>query len=1147
MPPLRRLTLLTVWALILGLPGALSGVQAASHYVTDPTFPAVGLTAPLVSPPGLLPLQDGGALVGYNAGVGSTAGFSFGDGQSSTLLLRLDPTGAVVNRQFAGSSAATLVSASSTLQPAWIQLGNSHVLAASTPNSILSPTISLVQVALDGTIDPALTLSVTAPDGARASIAGIWGLADGSAIVAGQFSAIGGHATRNLAHVSAAGSVDPAYTCQLPLSGRFDVGSDGAVVGVNPAPSNSLTGLPSLTRLDASATVTDTWTLPTWGEGAFVAMETSGNVLLAINPASLVVSIGSVSTGLSPVNGPVLYRFTRGTSDPATLFTGSDTSAPFTELHALPDGTILLVGGPLIHLNASGAVDASFSLSGLNGETVQRVSRGPNSWFIDSASASPVIQHVRKFSGDFSMQLPFDPDLRTGASGNTGAAAALPDHSILWQGNFETPSRSVQPFVRSGPDGTLDYIHVPLTPEAASSRIVAIGSDGSIYLAAASPPGIVVGTVVAIGTVETVTPAAASTALGPAELERYQSDGSWDATFGRPTLAGNNSALSSVAIDSQGRLLLCGAAVASVGSTASPVAQRLLPSGAPDESFTAIGPSSTSDAAGFGCARDTFGLGFVSGAPLPDATGYLLVDGLGNVTRIDLSGAALGGNYPVSGAANLSTAGGSLFLGGSFSSVQGSVSPNLQRLLADGLPDPSWHSGLSSEDSVKQAQALAGGLVLATGFISAVLTADGAADLNDPLAAGVLPVATSDGALTTLGLDGVIQRFVAQALPEVMLQTNAPGGLIPPAPIPSSGILALHADDPLILTVSASAQTSGAVVWIHNGTVMTAVTGNQLTVASLSSTDEGWYTAGVPTADGLVYTTVWVQVAPYSARIANASARVYFADTQQSLSTGSVIQGTSAEPALLRCLGPSLAAFGITDPAEGFGVRYYANGTTLDRFSSTPGGFAFPGASFPLYLGPESLGNALLLAGAFPSLGVQSEVQVMLALNSGVDYTTSTTAVQPGTALFELYLPEPAGTSGRKLTNFSCLSTVGSGERILVLGFVIEGTQPLSVLVRGIGPGLQAFGVPSPLSGPLLQVYSGPSALLGSNDHWQNQANADQIAAAAAAAQAFPLAPGSADAALLLALPPGAYSAVLSPEESAGQGMIELYEVSPPN
>jgi hypothetical protein len=94
---------------------------------------------------------------------------------------------------------------------------------------------------------------------------------------------------------------------------------------------------------------------------------------------------------------------------------------------------------------------------------------------------------------------------------------------------------------------------------------------------------------------------------------------------------------------------------------------------------------------------------------------------------------------------------------------------------------------------------------------------------------------------------------------------------------------------------------------------------------------------------------------------------------------------------------------------------------------------------------------------------------------------------------------------------------------------------------------LQAFGVASPLSAPLLQLYSSQGALLGSDDHWQNQANAAEIAAAAASTQAFPLVPDSADAALLLTLPPGAYSAVLSTQGSPGQGMIELYEVGRPN
>ena len=567
-------------------------------------------------------------------------------------------------------------------------------------------------------------------------------------------------------------------------------------------------------------------------------------------------------------------------------------------------------------------------------------------------------------------------------------------------------------------------------------------------------------------------------------------------------------------IDGQGRVLLCGAAGAGAPSQAVPVAQRLLPSDVLDPGFAASESNGDTD--------------FTFGAPLPNATGYLLVDTRGYLIPVDFAGVPFGTDYQILGAQTLYPAGTHLYVSGFFATVLGSTSPCLQRLLSDGLPDPTWHSGLSSGANLSRVQALADGRVLAVGLGTTLLTADGAIDLNDPIVMGALAVATADGALTTLGSSGTLRRFVLQALPAVSLQASVPTGRVFPG-------------TSLILTASSSAETNGAVVWSHNGMVVTGVTGNQLTVASVTGSDGGWYSAGVPTAQGLVYSTLWVGVTPYAARIANASARIYFTDTQQSLTTGSVIQGSSTEPALLRILGPSLAAFGLTDLAAGFSSSYYANGHQLVYFPSL-------GLNYTPYVGPEPLANTLLLSGAFPSLGLGSEVQLRMTLSSGVDFTTSTEAVHPGAALFELYLPEPAtAPMGRRLTNFSCRSAVGAGERILILGLTIEGTEPLPILVRGIGPGLQAFGVASPVNNPLLQVFSSNEVLLGTNDHWQNQANAAQIAAAAMAAQAFPLSPGAADAALLLTLPPGGYSAVLSAQTSPGQGMIEVYEVGSPN
>jgi hypothetical protein len=58
------------------------------------------------------------------------------------------------------------------------------------------------------------------------------------------------------------------------------------------------------------------------------------------------------------------------------------------------------------------------------------------------------------------------------------------------------------------------------------------------------------------------------------------------------------------------------------------------------------------------------------------------------------------------------------------------------------------------------------------------------------------------------------------------------------------------------------------------------------------------------------------------------------------------------------------------------------------------------------------------------------------------------------------------------IANISSRTTVGPGNAATV-GFVIGGTMPRRVLVRAVGPGLVTFGIPNPLSNPLLTLYSG--------------------------------------------------------------------------
>lgn len=135
------------------------------------------------------------------------------------------------------------------------------------------------------------------------------------------------------------------------------------------------------------------------------------------------------------------------------------------------------------------------------------------------------------------------------------------------------------------------------------------------------------------------------------------------------------------------------------------------------------------------------------------------------------------------------------------------------------------------------------------------------------------------------------------------------------------------------------------------------------------------------------------------------------------------------------------------------------------------------------------------------------------------------------------------GTFSR-LVNLSCRAQVGAGDDILIPGFVISGTESKTLLIRGVGPGLSAFGVSGVLETPTLSLYS-DSTVLASNTGWSTSLQAAEIESTAATLGAFPLSSGSADCALLETLSPGRYTVHLQGVGGGtGVGLVEIYDAS---
>lgn len=125
--------------------------------------------------------------------------------------------------------------------------------------------------------------------------------------------------------------------------------------------------------------------------------------------------------------------------------------------------------------------------------------------------------------------------------------------------------------------------------------------------------------------------------------------------------------------------------------------------------------------------------------------------------------------------------------------------------------------------------------------------------------------------------------------------------------------------------------------------------------------------------------------------------------------------------------------------------------------------------------------------------------------------------------------------------DISTRGLVGTGDEVMIGGFIIE-NESMTVLLRAIGPSLALppFNVSGTLANPTLDLFAG-QIVIGSNDNWQSEANASLIPAG--------LQPtNTAESALLVALPPGAYTGIVrGVSNTTGVGLVEVIKMSEAN
>ncbi|MCH6259213.1 polysaccharide lyase [Puniceicoccaceae bacterium K14] len=131
------------------------------------------------------------------------------------------------------------------------------------------------------------------------------------------------------------------------------------------------------------------------------------------------------------------------------------------------------------------------------------------------------------------------------------------------------------------------------------------------------------------------------------------------------------------------------------------------------------------------------------------------------------------------------------------------------------------------------------------------------------------------------------------------------------------------------------------------------------------------------------------------------------------------------------------------------------------------------------------------------------------------------------------------------LINISTRVYVLEGDKVAIAGFVVEGTEPMTVLIQGVGRELTRapFSIRDAISDTEIELYNSEGVVLANNDDWNGE-DVVLITETANAVGATALSSASASSAMIVTVDPGAYTVILSSKNLLpGIGLVEVYTV----
>jgi hypothetical protein len=263
------------------------------------------------------------------------------------------------------------------------------------------------------------------------------------------------------------------------------------------------------------------------------------------------------------------------------------------------------------------------------------------------------------------------------------------------------------------------------------------------------------------------------------------------------------------------------------------------------------------------------------------------------------------------------------------------------------------------------------------------------------------------------------------------------------------------------------------------------------------------------------------------AQLGNISTRAFVQTGDNVMIGGFIIMGSGQKTLMVRAIGPSLAQSGITNPLQNPTLELHDQMGAMIAFNDN-------------WINAPNK-QEIISSGLAPTNNLESAI--LTSLNPG-NYTAVVRGANNGTgvALVEGY--DLNMTSGSKLGNVSTRALVGTGDNVMIGGFIMV-TQSARVIIRAIGPSLTQLGVPAALANPQLELHD-INGLIGQNDNWQTTQiggiiTSDQVADIRSSG----LAPTNpAESAIIATLQPGNYTVIVrGVNNTTGNALVEVYDL----